>query len=270
MMRVTEIFMTPQLAAQMLAKNDGNRECRQATVKSYAAEMSAGQWRTTHQPIAVDETGRLVDGQHRLAAVIAANWSGTMLLATYGSTEETLQLPVDRGLRRTIFDVLVKPRSHVEIVTRLVKHTTSKTAAPHQVSAILSVHESKIERILTLCVARKRVVGSACAMAALLLTAYADRTDEEIDESLQQYSLFFQQQYEHMWPHVRAFNGWLVTGSGSRATAQNASSAEELFFRIYLAFDVKRKDLKISRVNHRDILKAEVTQRAKSLIGEMM
>lgn len=266
-MRVTEIFMTPQLAAQMLAKNTGNREIRQATVKSYAADMQAGQWRTTHQAIAVDETGRLVDGQHRLNAVIAANWSGTMLLATYDSTEETMQLPVDRGLRRSLYDVLVRPRQHVEIVTRLLKHTikTSGAATPHEVLSVLNDHEARIERVLSLCASRKRLIGSACALAGVLLTSYADRTEEEQEESLRQYRLFFEQEYEQMWPHVRGFNAWLVTGGGAKITAQQNSAANDLFTRIYLAFDVNRKHLKVSRVGNGDEVRKEIVARANSL-----
>lgn len=268
-MRVTEIFMTPQLAAQMLAKNDGNRDLRQTTVKAYAAEMAAGQWRTTHQPIAVDQTGQLVDGQHRLSAVVAANWSGTMLLATYGNAEETMQLPVDRGLRRTMFDVLAQPRSHVEIATRLLKHTCwqRRAAAPHEVLAILNAHQSKIERVLTLCVAKRRVIGSACAMSALLLTAYADRTQEEQEQSLQQYRLFFEQNYGEMWPHVKALNAWLVTGTGARATAKDGRSASDLWHRIYMAFDIRRQNLKISRISNYDSVRDEVTSRARQFIN---
>lgn len=268
-MRVTEIFMTPELASQMLAKNHGNRDVRQSTVKAYATEMKAGQWRTTHQPIAVDQTGRLVDGQHRLSAVIAADWSGTMLLATYDSTEETMQLPVDRGLRRAMYDVLAKPRLHVEMATRLLKHTvrTKGTVAPHEVIAVLGLHEAKIERVLTLCVAKKRLVGSSCAMSALLLTAYADRTEEEQDESLLQYRLFFEQQYDQMWPHVRGFNGWLVTGSGAKTTAQNGHAASDLFHRIYLAFDIRRKHLKVSRVSNINELRAEIVSRANYFLN---
>lgn len=264
-MQVTEIFMTPQLATEMLNRNHGNRRLRPAVVKQYATEMKAGMWRKTHQPIAVDNTGRLVDGQHRLTAVVQANWSGLVLIATYDSPEETLQLPVDRGARRQAYDVLNKPRVHVEVVHRLMRHIYGKVPAIHEVSRILDMHEHKIERLWSLCVSRKRVVGSACAISALLLTSYAERSAAETEDSLSQYHAFFKQEYDSMWPHVRAFNAYLVTGDGARATATNMASAQDLFLRVYLTFDARRKHLKLSRINNRDELKVEIQARAASL-----
>ena len=264
-MNVRSVYMTPQLAAEMLKNNDGNRRLRPAVVKQYAAEMTAGMWRQTHQAIAVDNTGRLVDGQHRLTAVVQSNWSGELLIATYDSPEETLQLPVDRGARRQVYDVLNKPRTHVEVVHRLLRHVYGKTAAIHEVKRVLDMHEAKIERLWSLCVSRKRVVGSSCAISALLLTAYAERTEAETEESLNQYHAFFKQEYDTMWPHVRAFNAYLVTGDGARVTATNMASAQDLFLRVYLTFDARRKHLKISRVNNRDELKLEIQARAASL-----
>jgi hypothetical protein len=99
----------------------------------------------------------------------------------------------------------------------------------------------------------------------LLLTAYAERSEAETEESLSQYHAFFKQEYDTMWSHVRAFNAYLVTGDGARATATNMASAQDLFLRVYLTFDARRKHLKISRVNNRDELKVEIQARAASL-----
>lgn len=58
-------------ALKMLSRNTArNRKLSQATVKGYAAEMLAGRWAVTHQGIALSADGTLVDGQHRLAAIV--------------------------------------------------------------------------------------------------------------------------------------------------------------------------------------------------------
>lgn len=66
------VFITPVLAAQWMSKLfQGQRGVSPTHIKVLAAEMKAGVWMDTgSQGIAFDWYGRLVDGQHRLLAVI--------------------------------------------------------------------------------------------------------------------------------------------------------------------------------------------------------
>lgn len=67
----TEIeTITPDSARIYLAFNEKNRTVREKDVHVYASDMRSGHWMLTHQGIAFDETGELIDGQHRLLAVI--------------------------------------------------------------------------------------------------------------------------------------------------------------------------------------------------------
>ena len=268
-MKIDMIYMTPQKAAYYLANNHGNRTLRKSTVRSYAADMKAGQWRCTHQAIAIDANGNLLDGQHRLAAVIEAQWEGPMMLATYETAEDTMKLQVDRGARRTAHDILQKRRDYVECVGRLVKHTiiTHGATPIHVIDRILQKHKAKIERVHGIRTSNKRISGAASSLAALLLTAYADRSDSQIEQSLEQYNLFFQQSYAGMWPHVQAFNAWIVNGKGGSRIIYGVTSQWEMFMRVYLAFDYNRRNHKISRISNYDDTKAEMAARANMLIG---
>lgn len=62
--------VTPALAKQWLEKNTNNRNVNFAKVKKMAKDMREGHWDTTHQGIAIATDGTLVDGQHRLMAVV--------------------------------------------------------------------------------------------------------------------------------------------------------------------------------------------------------
>jgi hypothetical protein len=64
--------ISPDKAVEMLAANTANRPLARSTVQAFAEAMRRGDWLVTHQGIAFDTTGALVDGQHRLAAVIEA------------------------------------------------------------------------------------------------------------------------------------------------------------------------------------------------------
>lgn len=268
-MRVETIHMTPELAAKMLANNVGNRALRKTTVRAYAADMKAGEWRCTHQPIAQNASGQLVDGQHRLSAVILAQWSGVMQLATYDTDEQALKIPVDRGVMRKAYDVLQQPRDRVECVSRLLKETliATRTAPVHMIDKILEKHALKIDRIFQIRTSSKKFAGAANAIAALLLTAHADRTSTQTDESLEQYSLFFNQSYSGMWPHVQAFNAWLTTGRGSK-TRYSSVAYTDMFMRVYLAFDFNRRNLKTNRIADYQAIRREIVERAKLFIGD--
>ena len=63
--------VTPELAATWLSEcNTHNRKLVDAHVDRLARDMKAGRWRLTHQGIAFSTNRVLLDGQHRLWAVI--------------------------------------------------------------------------------------------------------------------------------------------------------------------------------------------------------
>ena len=99
------VEVTPKMAVEWLEKNiDNNRTIRQSIVSKYARDMRNGDWKLTHQGIAFNSIGELVDGQHRLWAVVEANVPVKMYVAT-GLDIGTEKL-VDSGLARTMVDQL--------------------------------------------------------------------------------------------------------------------------------------------------------------------
>lgn len=75
--------ISPKEALEVLRKrNPVNRRLSEATVQNYAGEMRAGHWQLTHQGIAFDVNGNLVDGQHRLAAIIEYGAPIEMMVTT--------------------------------------------------------------------------------------------------------------------------------------------------------------------------------------------
>jgi len=104
-MRFEIVTVTPALATEWLAKNfERNRPVNKASVQRFAAEMKAGTWTLTHQGLAFDKEGRLIDGQHRLLAIKASGISVSMLVVYYESASPLLAL--DRGTTRDVGAVL--------------------------------------------------------------------------------------------------------------------------------------------------------------------
>lgn len=98
------VNITPNLAEKMLAKNLGNRAVRDLRVAVLARDISEGNWRQTGEAIKFDWTGKLIDGQHRLHAIIMAG-RATRMLVIRGLDPES-QKVIDTGTKRSAGDAL--------------------------------------------------------------------------------------------------------------------------------------------------------------------
>lgn len=99
--RTEKVLVTPAIAKRWLEQNtDSNRNISNTTVESYAREMTAGRWSLTHQGIAFNVVGELVDGQHRLNAVVLSGVSVVMLVTTGLRVE--YNSPIDVGYNRSL------------------------------------------------------------------------------------------------------------------------------------------------------------------------
>lgn len=102
-METKVVTITPDEARKFLANNPSNRHISENEVAKLAADMKEGRWMITHQGIAISKTGRLLDGQHRLTAVIKAGIPVRMMV-TFNVDEDAVEA-IDRGRRRSIADV---------------------------------------------------------------------------------------------------------------------------------------------------------------------
>lgn len=72
-MKIQIMDVTPEMAKRWLERNTENRNVNHARVKAIARDIKDGHWDCTHQGIAIASDGTLVDGQHRLMAIVQAN-----------------------------------------------------------------------------------------------------------------------------------------------------------------------------------------------------
>jgi hypothetical protein len=68
-----QVEVTPAIATAWLAFNSGNRHPSRAKIRRFATAMKTGRWAVNGETIKFSITGRLIDGQSRLMAVILAN-----------------------------------------------------------------------------------------------------------------------------------------------------------------------------------------------------
>lgn len=111
-MRFEIIDVTPTLAGQLLNANTGNRRLRKDHVHDLAQRMRRGEWRLSPEAISFDVNGRLIDGQHRLNAIVDSGVTCRMLVV-FDAPAESFAV-IDQGIRRSIADVLTFDKRVVE------------------------------------------------------------------------------------------------------------------------------------------------------------
>lgn len=100
----TVVMVTPEIATRWLKKNLSNRALRNSLVAKYAEDMSAGRWALTGASISFDNSDRLIDGQHRLNAVVRAGVTVAMFVVR--DLDPAAQQYTDTGAKRTLSDQL--------------------------------------------------------------------------------------------------------------------------------------------------------------------
>jgi hypothetical protein len=158
-------LITPKIAAAYLDHNPDeffNRKITEKRVGSIAREMSAGMWEATHQGIAFDETGSLIDGQHRLLAIIQ---SGV-----------TCELLVSRGIKRKAFTVI----------------DSGKNRTGHDLASLAGITYGKVK----LATARAMICHSAFpdyprwvtgVSNAVALRFYSEHFEEQLDRVIPEF-----------------------------------------------------------------------------------
>jgi hypothetical protein len=173
-MKVSVEMITPQIALEILDGNTRNRKLRQSVVDRYAAEMKAGRWLETHQGIAINCDGTLLDGQHRLAAIVESGVSQKMVV-TRGVSASS-QIAMDDHAKRSPSDSISLDRGVVVTpmtvaIARSVSRSPSgvKAISAQEVAVIIDAIWAPLSFAAPFLVTKQRGVTSSSVWAAIVL-----------------------------------------------------------------------------------------------------
>jgi hypothetical protein len=97
--------VTPDQAASWLAENNvHNRTLRESRVAQYARDMEADHWQFNGDPIRFAIDGTLLDGQHRLSAIMRSG--ATVPMVVIWGLSNQAQETMDIGAARSMADAL--------------------------------------------------------------------------------------------------------------------------------------------------------------------
>lgn len=192
--KITVEVVTPQMAAQMLGTMAGNRRLRVRVVQRYAREMVAGKWLLNGESIKVDRSGRLIDGQHRLNAILMAK-VGVQMCVVRG-VDESAMITLDTGVGRSFYDVgVIAGKPYAQAVGPIARwwhkyesgSPTVQYVPTHQeMDAMIAKHPSISESAGF--VARLKIVHSRCVPSVQgFVHAYtSEKYDREMADSFMQ------------------------------------------------------------------------------------
>lgn len=102
--RIEHTVITPSIAKAWLENNDLNRSLKRLHIDELARDIGRSQWMTTGETIKFDDTGKLIDGQHRLLACIKAD-KPFPTYVIYGLPPAVKNV-IDTGKKRSNSDIL--------------------------------------------------------------------------------------------------------------------------------------------------------------------
>lgn len=172
-------------AAEGLAMNSPmNRKLRLLLAQKYAAQMVANHWVLNGETITFDKYGRLVDGQHRLKAVLLSGVTVPMLVVR--GVEPKVYPTINTGRGRLPADVLnTKAAGNKASIVRLVRvmdlgQDPRKTIPRDQVDRLTLVElweddgwDAEVDAVYGLAdvISRSSITSNRCAWGSLLVQA---------------------------------------------------------------------------------------------------
>lgn len=98
------VKVTPDIAKKFLSTNNNNRPLRRDYVAELAAAMRRGEWVLNGETIKFAKNGHMLDGQHRLHAIVESRTSCEMLVVR--EVQDDAFSTIDMNRKRTAADAL--------------------------------------------------------------------------------------------------------------------------------------------------------------------
>lgn len=162
--------VSPETAIAWLKLNHpGNRPISLARVETYKTTLRAGEWILFHQGVAFDEDGFLVDGQHRLTAIMQTGLPVRMLVSR--NVDRRAYQAMDNGRPRTLASrTRLAPRvaEPLRLAAALLRSNPDKVVVtPLMIEALPQAFHDAVVRVVGLSQQKRKGVTSAPVVVAL-------------------------------------------------------------------------------------------------------
>lgn len=262
-MQISVETITPEKAQEILDKNIKiNRKVRSHSVEVYAQMMKQGNWQLTHQGIAISDNGELLDGQHRLMAIIKSGVTLEMMVAR-GLHDQKFNV-FDRGIKRNDADVLGIDPAIAEACRNLAIMMVGGTASQN-IALVDKIVKSEIGDIFRMIVEktskRAKVWSSATTKIAVAYVIYESLASPEY--ALNLYEKLVKSKTEE-FPSVAHVMFRKYTSQKMNSLARDKGFLADMVF----LFTEKNKDRKSfhDRENFAETIHSKIVRMGRSVI----
>ncbi len=231
--------ITPDLAFSWLQKNRDNRKVRVTWVRQLTGIIQRGEFKLTHQGIAFSSTGRLLDGQHRLLAIVDAGIPVEMVVSW--NVDESAFDSLDVGQKRSFSD-MYGADSLTTGVSRFIASTIHEQYSPSQQHAIHKIVQPVMYELRQFCSTNKRGITVAAVHTAATIRMLIDE-DREYIKLL--YWNLVHVKHSELPPIGRLLVDQIY---GSLAGSGTGGKGNDLFARALKVFDKENAQLRGLRV----------------------
>lgn len=234
------LHVDPSDAKSLLERNTNNRKLRASVVNYYANEMINGNWIDNGDPIRIARSGTLLNGQHRLSALVKAGVSLPFHFLSNLSEESFERM--DNGLGRSVSDNLCMSPSYSAVfkVIYILKNYDKfyafqggqRKVGPSQIKSVMT---DEILQVLEEIPKTKRVqVTSSYVTAVTVFCILAGYPKERI---LGRYHNIITMTPTN--PLEVAFNRWVtnLTQGGKQSHAILGEKMLPAFYKFYMVDD---------------------------------
>ena len=225
------MLITPEMAAKMLRENTSNRPVRPQKVTLYANLMKRGEWRLTHQGIAFTRKHRLIDGQHRLLAIIAAGLAVWVMVAE--DVDDEVYLVIDQHAQRSFADTLGKSQAATCAIARIATLVVpGRIVTAESVSKVYGVFGETAEHLVSYCPSNRK--GYNATTRAIAIIRAMENNGENYNYVFETYRNLILMNMEEL-PRIAL--SWI------RQLSDNTMSREDVACRMWTALDIEKRDL---------------------------
>jgi len=129
-MKITKVLVTPSYAKELLEKNTKNRRVNDVTLNRYYRDIIEDKWKEdTGECIKISKSKVILDGQHRLLAIVKAN--------------KPIYLHIIEDLNDEVFDVIDTGKSRNSSDTFKIKGVKNETIIPSSINQYTALSKGK-------------------------------------------------------------------------------------------------------------------------------
>lgn len=245
----TKTFIGVTTAKKLWANNQDNpRPFKKWHAIDIARQMDLGRWGLSPEPLVVTRSGRVVNGQHRIWAIMHTGVGQDMFVVVIEDADfEKVASVIDQGLKRSHSDILKADKQILQPITYLLRGTGVKRVKPEDIKPYL---DGRVGQLLQDIVdqktkATRRIWTTSQFRAAMVVAILGGFTDRKLawriygdicDKNIANWPSIFGELYVQLTDNDRNLNR-----SGSNLNNDN-------FMRTLFAFKAGYGDTKSIRI----------------------